>query len=158
MASISYKARLTIVATEPDIIRFAAIDSFSVAGGTAKSVDLNSTNDTNLLTGLEQAKSKKNITLGKTPSSDDLDTVLSGLFQGQIKFGLNFDIYASYTGKPWFQIVHFFGEEASISSQPNRTGKGKTLSLKVEFTFPKADFKHDYQKDGKWAQDDDWIR
>jgi hypothetical protein len=158
MANTNYKARVFIVSGESDIYRQAPINSFSVAGGTAKSVDFNSTNDTKLLFELEQAKTKKNITLVKTPSDDDFDTVLSGLFQSKAKFGLNFDVYASYTGKSWMQIVHFFGEDASISKQPNRVGAGKTLALKIEFTFPKADFKRGVQKDGKWIDDEDWIK
>ncbi len=158
MASVSYKARLFVVVGEQSLYRDASIRSFSVAGGTAKDVDLNSTNDTNLLFALEQAKSKKNITLVKTPSDDDFDAILSGLFQAKTKFGLNFDVYASYTGKSWLQIVHFFGEEASLSNQPVRIGAGKKLALKVECNFPKADFKRGVQKDGKWIDDEDWIR
>ena len=140
MSNISYKARLFVVSGEQSVYRDAPINSFSVAGGTAKAVEFNSTNDTKLLFELGQAKSMKNITLVKTPSDDDFDTVLSGFFQAKTKFGLNFDVYASYSGKSWLQIVHFFGEEASISKQPNRVGAGKTLSLNVEFSFPKADF------------------
>jgi hypothetical protein len=158
MANISYKARLIIVSSDPDLFRQTPINSFSVAGGTAKAVDLNTTNDTNLIFELGQAKSMKNMTLVKTPSDDDFDTVLSGLFQAKTKFGLNFDVYVNYSGKSWMQIVHFFGEEASISKQPNRVGAGKTLALKVEFSFPKADFKRGVQKEGKWIDDEDWIK
>jgi hypothetical protein len=158
MASTSYKARLFIVSGEQSLYRDTPINAFSVAGGTAKAVDLNATNDTNLLFALEQAKSRKNITLAKMPSDDDFDSILSGLFQAKTKFGLNFDVYASYTGKSWLQIVHFFGEDASIGSQPNRVGAGKSLSLKVEFSYPKADFKQGVQKEGKWIEDDDWIK
>lgn len=159
MASISYKARVFLVSGEQRIYRDALIQSFSVVGGTAKAVDLNSTNDTNLLFALEQAKSKKNLTLFKTPSEDDLDAILSGFFQAKTKIGLNLDVYVSYPGKSWVQIIHFFGENASISNQPVRLGAGKTLSLKVEFSFPNADFKHSSNRNGKWDIDDeDWIR
>jgi len=143
-----------MVAGEPDLLRRTAIQSFSVAAAGAKAIDLASTNDTSILSGLDQAK--KNLTLFKPPSTDDL---LAGLFQSKVKFGLNFDVSVTYSGKSWIQIVHFFGEDATLSSQPTRQGKGKTLLLKMEFSFPKARFKHNNSKiDGKWVPDDEWIQ
>ena len=68
MGDISYKAEVTLVFVESDApTRRTPVRSFSVAGGSSKPVDLNSTNDANLLHELELAKSKKNITLMKTP-------------------------------------------------------------------------------------------
>jgi hypothetical protein len=157
MGKISYKAEVTLIAGEPDLFRRTPIQSFSVTGGTAKTVDLNSTNDTNILFALGQAKSQKNLTLFKTPSKDDLDAILSGLSQKKTQIGFNFDIYASYTGT-WIQIVHFFGEDATVTNQPSRIGAGKTLSLKVEFSLPKVDFKHGDKQNGKWIDDEEWIR
>jgi len=158
MANPSYKAQVVVVATDPGMIyRQAPVNSFLV-GGIAKGVDLNSVSDSDLIFGLEQAKSRKNITLVKSPSDDDFDPTLLRFFQEKTKFGLNFDVYVNYTGK-WTQIIHFFGQDATISNPPIRTGSAKTPSLKIEFSFREGDFKHTSNRDHKWAIDDeDWIK
>lgn len=158
MSKVSYQAQLTVVAGDADIIRSTVIQSFSVTGGSSsKPIDLKSANDTGILAALEQARAKKNITLFKRPSKDDFDSVLIDMFQKKTVFGMNFEVYASYTGTA-IQIVHFFGEDATISSQPTRVGGKQDLLLKVEISFPKADFKHAAKQNGKWVDDGDWIR
>jgi|GEM_PF-3052611 hypothetical protein len=158
MANPNYKAQVVVVASDAEMIyRQAPISSFLV-GGSAKVVDLNSASDADLISGLDLAKLRKNITLVKSPSDDDFDPTLLRFFQAKTKFGLNFDVYVNYTGK-WIQIIHFFGQDATITNQPIRTGSAKAPSFKIEFGFREGDFKHTSNRDHKWAIDDeDWIK
>ena len=157
MSGIYYKAEAIFVGTlNTSIHRSSPVTSFSVSGGSfPKGINLTSTNDSSLLMGLEDAKSKRNITLFKFPSKDDLDSLLAGLFSSRDQFGLNLDIYVNYTGsKSWIQIVHFLGEDSTVSSLPTRQGAGRNVAIKVDFAFPKAYFKRGDRQNGKWVIDE----
>ena len=155
MGKISYQARAMLINGETDLMLEIPISSFTVKGGTSMNIDLNSTNDTKILAELGQAKTQKNITLFKTSAKDTADSVLMGLSQKKTPFGLNFDVYVSYTGQ-FIHMIHFFCEDATISSSPVREGGGhKPLLLKIEFSIPKADLHHSEKQNDKWIDSND---
>jgi hypothetical protein len=156
MGKISYQANAMLVGTESNLLlTIPAISSFMVKGGTSMSIDLKSTSDTKILSGLGQAKAQKNITLFKTPSKDTTDSILLGLTSKEKPFGLNVDIYVSYTGS-FIHMIHFFCEDAIISGNPAREGGAhKPLLLKIEFSIPKADIRKSEKKNDQWIDSSD---
>ena len=159
MGQISYQARLTLLNSDTDLYLQTLISSFSVKGGTSRGVDLDSTNDTKILSELGQARTQKNVTVFKTPSKDTVDSVLLGLSEKKTTFGLGVDIYVSYTGK-FIHMIHFFGEDTAINSKPIREGGGhKPPLFKIEFSFKDGSLEKSDKENGNWIDSDNpWTR
>ena len=156
MSNVHYRARLVLLASDLDIYKEAPIKSF--AAGHAKAIVFDSAADTEILTALGEAKSNKAITVFKSPTKDDFDAVLTGLSDKKSAFGFTVDVYANYTGKKSVQIVHFFGEDATLSSKPVTVGANDARTLKIEATFKSVDLKHNWKREGIYIEDEDWNR
>ena len=157
MGNAHYRGRFTFVVTSGDDMttRDAPVQSF--APGSAKPIVFDTSADTAILTGLGDAKSQKSITLFKSATNDDFDAVLASLLKDNSQFGLNLDVYVRYTGA-WIQIIHFFGEDATLKSKPVRVGGGKSALLKIETSFPSSYMqRNSSKKDGKYIDDDYWM-
>lgn len=155
MADVSYEARLTLIVVETDVMVDFPVEALSVD---AHILRLKAAKDTNIMTLLEHAKAGKGITVYKTPSTkDDRDAVLLGLAGSKRSFGFGLDVYANYSGSR-VHFVHFFQEDSTISDGPVRVGGGNDALFKIPFALPRADFKHASQQQGRWVDDDDWIR
>ena len=127
---ISYRAYFVIVTDSLDAR--APIRSF--APGHVKAVEIDSASDVAMLGALEAAKKAKTITLFKSPTKDDFDAIVTGLYDGKTAFGLNFDIYAAYKDTTR-QIAHFFAQDSKLTSQAVKVGSGKNITLKIEAGF-----------------------
>jgi hypothetical protein len=76
---MNYNAKLSYFAKNREVSRTDVnISSFSVVGGTSRTINLNSTSDFSISSELEQARRYKNITLFMTPTKDavDMETAL----------------------------------------------------------------------------------
>src|SRR5262245_10187833 len=110
MADISYEAQLTVIASDPDVIRTTPLQALSVGSNI---LQLKGAKDTAIITLLEQAKAGKSILVYKTPSAkDDIDAVLIGMAGAKRAFGFNLDVYAIYP-KSRVHFIHFFQEDAT---------------------------------------------
>lgn len=158
MAKTRYEANLTYSFTKGDVITVKAgidIYSFSVTGGANRKIDLNSTDEMNIGSEMEQAKNLKNINFFLLPSQGLVINDMGEYYSNKTPISIDF-VVSVYVGKVMTKSLELNSETSAITTHPWKTGSDKKPLIIVETSIPDAKLKYTSRKSKNNIVEEDW--